>query len=136
MKVPFKSPRLIGLFAAACGLALAGVPAMAQDYDSPYSMGEVVVHPSYGRSPTTGAEIDTVRTTRVVYTRDLDLDSGWGQHALKVRIQRAARDACDYLDERYPITAQDSPDCFTRAVRDGMLQAEDMVGHRIYGWRG
>ena len=136
MKVPFESHRLIGLFAAACGLALAGLPAMAaQDYDSPYSMGEVIVHPGSARDPFTGAEIDAVRTTRVVYTRDLDLNARWGQHALKRRLQRAANDACDYLDARYVTIDSGSADCARDAVRDGMRQAEAMVGHPLYVWR-
>ena len=135
MRVPLKSPRLISLFAAACGLALAGLPAMAQDYDSPYSMGEVIVHPGHARDPFTGAEIATVRTTRVVYTRDLDLNARWGRHALMRRIQRAANDACDYLDAHYVTIDSGSADCARDAVRDGMRQAEAMVGHPLYAWR-
>jgi|SRR5579872_2905505 len=136
MKVPFKSPRLIGLFAAACGLALTGIPAMAQDYDSPYSMGEVIVHPRHAeRDPATGAEIDIVRAQRVVYTRDLDLDSRWGQRVLHRRIQRAAADACDSLNARYVTVDSESGDCIRDAVRDALDQAEAMVGHPLYAWR-
>jgi UrcA family protein len=138
MKVPSTSRVLvIGALAAASVLAFASVPAAAQDYgpDGAYTTGEVIVHPGHARDPFTGAEIDTVRTQRVVYARDLDLDTRWGQHALKRRIERAASDACDYLDSHYVTVDSESRDCIKDAVSDAMEQAEAMVGHPLYAWR-
>ncbi len=133
-------PRLLmigGLAAILGGAALTAVPAVAQDYDyDRYGTvtGEVIVRGMPERDPATGADIDTVTATRVVYTRDLDLNTAWGQRTLRHRIQRAASEACDYLNDRYVTIDSNSPDCYRRAVRDGMEQAEAMVGHPLYAY--
>src|SRR5579863_1229147 len=70
----------------------------------------------YGRSSSTGAPIEAVRESRVVYARDLDLSTYWGARTLRHRIESAARDACDDLDARYPITEDAPRACFDGAV--------------------
>src|SRR6202043_3924526 len=100
---PFKtSLGLAGLAAAVFGLSLVSAPARAQPQaDDVTGVGEIVVHPDRTRDPYTGAPIDTVTESRVVYTDDLDLNARWGQRPLLRRVQRAATDACDSLDRRF-----------------------------------
>ncbi|HWE99333.1 MAG TPA: UrcA family protein [Caulobacteraceae bacterium] len=126
---------LAGLAAAVFGLSLVSGPVSAQPqaYDVP-AVGEIVVHPGNTRDPYTGAPIDTVTESRVVYTDDLDLNTRWGQRVLLRRVQRAATDACDSLDMRYVTIDSDSPACYRDAVHDAMAQAEQMVGHPLYAW--
>lgn len=114
--------------AAAFGLALAG-PAAAQSYhnpydDDPYTTSGITVTapPSHERDSATGAPIGWVSASRVVRYDDLDLSRGWGMRTLHARIERAARSACDELDNAYPITASDSPPCVREAVRQAMYQ--------------
>jgi UrcA family protein len=140
---------LAGVALVALGLSLAAVPARAQDptydgpgYDRTYPSGDErgYDHASYrdgdgdeiiirarplGRSSTTGAPIERVTTSRVVDYRDLDIDSPWGARELHYRIEHAARDACEELDDRYPIGEPDVRDCVSEAVRD----AEHDVPH-------
>ena len=128
--------RVTGLALAALGLAgLSALPATAQPYDpydTGYASGEIIVQPprTLGRSAI-GAPIRLVSTSRTVRFGDLDLASYDGRQALRHRIQRAARDACDDLDARYPITDENSPDCYSTAVRDAMLRAEDITGYAV-----
>ena len=137
---------LCSLALAALGLGLAAAPARAQDpaYDGSayqrdygvsdgqsYDRGddraryedrdgdEIIIRARpLGRSSTTGAPIRRVTASRVVGYSDLDTDSPWGAHELHGRIERAARDACDELDDRYPIGSPDVDGCVSEAVRD------------------
>jgi UrcA family protein len=130
---------LAALAAAALGLSSIGAaPAKAQGYRYDSTVGEVVVHPrALGRDPATGAPIDTVTASRYVNVADLDLDSPWGQRVARHRIERAASDACDYLDRHFVTLDSQSPDCYRQAVSDGLDQIEDAVGHPIYrGYEG
>ena len=132
--------RAVGAAAAVATMALAAVPAVAQntDYergyapDGVYTTEEMTVYAprTVGRSRI-GAPIREVSTSRVVYMADLDLNASWGVRELRHRVDRAARDACDELDARFPITAEDSPDCFTTAVRNGMIEAENLTGYDL-----
>ena len=88
----------------------------------------------YGRSPSTGAPIEAVRESRVVYARDLDLSTYWGARALRHRIESAARDACGDLDARYPITEDAPRDCFDGAVNGAMRQVEYRLGFTPPTW--
>jgi UrcA family protein len=134
---------LAGAAFAALGLGLAAAPARAQDpaydgpaYDRDYQPSydhasyrdadaEIVVRARpLGRSSTTGAPIERVTTSRLVDYRDLDIDSPWGARELHWRIEHAARDACEELDNRYPIGEPDVRDCTSEAVRN----AEHDVG--------
>jgi UrcA family protein len=74
------------------------------------------------RDPATGAPIEWVSASRVVRYDDLDLDTGWGAHALRVRIERAAHDACDELESRYVTVDSDDTACERNAVRDALYQ--------------
>jgi UrcA family protein len=122
--------------AAALGLSFT-TPSIAQPYDRPsdrYSdeypgqVGEIIVTPDYrGERTYNGAPIERVYVSRVVDISDLDLSTGWGVRTLRSRVERAAADACDELDQqwvsgRYPIEGNDA-DCKARAVRRAMRQA-------------
>ncbi|HEX4182423.1 MAG TPA: UrcA family protein [Caulobacteraceae bacterium] len=131
MSTPVSTSVRLGLktcAAAAFGLALAG-PAAAQPYHSPYdddpyttSGITVTAPPSTERDAATGAPIEWVSASRVVRYDDLDLNRGWGVRELRARIARAARSACDELDNAYPITASDSPPCVRNAIRQAMYE--------------
>ena len=86
------------------------------------------------RSATTGAPIEAVRESRVVYARDLDLSTDWGARALRRRIEHAARDACGDLDARYPITDDAPRDCYDGAVHGAMRQVEYRLGFTPPSW--
>jgi UrcA family protein len=142
----FFSSRLpmIGMAVGAIGLgafaALAASPASAQpagysDDDSYTTVPGVTVEaPTSGRSSSTGAPIRTVSASRVVRADDLDLRNYDDARILKHRIQLAANEACDYLDARYPITDESSPDCRRMAVNRAMGDAADAVGFDPPGW--
>jgi UrcA family protein len=129
---------------AGVALALAGalfVPAVqaqpAGYYDDPNYVttteGVTVYAPRrhYDRSYF-GAPIEPVRESRVVYARDLDLSTDWGARTLQRRIEHAARDACDDLDARYPVTVDAPGDCVNEAVRGAKRQVEYRVGFTPY----
>jgi len=114
--------------ALAFGLA-AALPVAAQPGYGPYdddantTSGIVVTAPPYHeRDSATGAPIEWVSASRVVRYGDLDLNRRWGRRELHARIVRAARSACDELDQAYPVTAPDSPPCVRSAVRQALYQ--------------
>lgn len=131
MSVNTPIPRYLALCAAAAaGLALVvpTLPAHAQPYDA-YDAGPsnditVYASPRAGRDPYTGAPYERVETSRVVSYADLDLNARWGVRELRARVVRAARDACDELEnDSTMITAPDDPPCVSTAVRRAMYQA-------------
>jgi UrcA family protein len=133
---------MIGMAIGAIGIgafgAMGASPASAQPagyYEDETTVpGVTVTAPQRGRSSTTGAPIRLVSTSRVVRADDLDLSNYDDAMALRHRIQRAARAACDDLDARYPITDESSPPCYENAVNRAMLDAEDAVGFEPAGW--
>ncbi len=141
----FARRALCGVAASVVGLGLSVLPAHAQDpyyHDSSYdqdtdytTLEGVTVSPPrvIGRSAI-GAPIELVQAHRVVTYRDLDLTSGYDAHILKVRIERAARSACDELSNRYDAYDGDGRDCYRDAVRDGMEQVAYNVGYEPEGW--
>jgi UrcA family protein len=112
--------------AAAFGLALTTSAAQAQSgygYENdPYTLGGVTVTAPrlHERDSATGAPTEWVSTSRAVRYGDLDLSQPWGMHELRVRVARAARSACDELDNAYPNTASDNPPCVRTAIRQAM----------------
>ncbi len=132
--------QLAAIALAASGMALTAVGAKAQPYDahdtdygdSPATVGELTVTApeKVGRSPI-GAPIERVSTSRVVEYRDLDLDTAWGARALRARIRYAAREACDELDARFPITVDDAGACYRDAVHIGLVRASYVTGYDV-----
>jgi UrcA family protein len=127
--------RLPLLAVAACGLALASGPAAAQDYgrysDAPYATSsdeqiEVIVPRHHARS-SIGAEIRDVAMSREVRVDDLDLRTLHGERVLRARIRTTADQLCRKMDFLYPVTTEDSPPCFKRAVENAMYQADGLI---------
>ena len=82
----------------------------------------------FDRDSATGADIDVVQASRVVDTQDLDLSTNWGMHALNVRVDRAAREACNEIDRRYPDTVlDDNATCVSHAVDRAMGEVQDTL---------
>ena len=119
--------------AAAFGLAASGQAQPYYDeptYDQAYdATGDVVVHaPRYRQEHTfSGAPIVWARTSRVVDYSDLDLSTDWGVRRLHSRVERAAVDACNALDDLrvrglYSMEGANA-DCINRAVDDAMARA-------------
>lgn len=143
---------VMGVAAGAFSLGLAAIPAAhAQDdgyYDNGYSSsssyddndytttdGVTVTAPRHLGRSAIGAPIDLVSASRSVRYDDLDVDSGYGAHVLKARIERAARDACDQLDRDYPNGVDgDGRDCYTDAVRNGLHDAAYQIGYQPNDW--
>jgi UrcA family protein len=130
-------------FAAPAPLAIAqpdygqnGYDQNGYDQNDSYTVGDIVVSPPRRaeRSPTTGAPIEVVSTSRVVNYRDLDLSTPWGARELRARIERAASAACDELDALYPIAADDNPDCFKTTVRRALENSPIAYDYVYNGW--
>jgi UrcA family protein len=94
------------------------------DNDPDTLAGVVVTAPRHQqRDSATGAPVEWVSTSRVVRYGDLDLSRRWGVRELRVRIERAARSACDELDATYPISASDNPPCVRDAIRNALANS-------------
>jgi UrcA family protein len=99
-----------------------GYPPPAYNDDTPYAGGVTVTAPPRHERTASGAEIDRVTASRVVDVSDLDLSTDWGVHELHARVERAAADACEELDNTpglYPVDSSDA-DCQHRAVHRAM----------------
>lgn len=79
------------------------------------------------RSPTSGAPIEIITTSRMVNYSDLDLRTGDGQIALEGRVKEAARKACEFLDRAYPLSTPDGADCAKTAVKEATPQVTAAV---------
>jgi UrcA family protein len=131
---------------AAMGLAMTapGQPAQAQPYGYDYSNdsgGQITVyapHRRIERNSITGAEIDVARESRVVHYGDLDLSSAYGVRRLHDRIERAAVDACQDMDNTPGLYVMDSDvDCIGGAVDRAMAEAPipENAAYQGYGYR-
>ena len=128
--------RLSLLAATACGLALIGSPVNAQEYTrygEPVSYGtpadeEVeVIAPRYHPRSAIGAEIRDVALSREVRFDDLNLRTAWGARELRARVRYTASNLCMKLDVRYPVSADNSPPCYSTAVRNAMYEADEAI---------
>jgi UrcA family protein len=99
-----------------------------RDANDSTRVGDLVVTPDYRPNRAdNGIPTQRVYASRVVYFDDLDLNTAWGVHELHARVVRAAADACNQLDNEYPmglvpIDSSDG-DCKARAVRHAMADA-------------
>ena len=129
---------LIGLILSVSALALAAHPSKAQDgYDDRYAERAddgVTINAPRHRTGEYGAPIEWVSTHRVVRFYDLDVDTPRGARELNNRISFAARTACDDLGSMYPVTADDSPDCYGMAMNRARDEVVDQLGHAPPGW--
>ena len=129
---------LMTVGAVACvGVGALALPAQAQDYGdrdgyAASDMDGVTVYAPYRaeRDGATGAPIETVRASRVVYFHDIDPNSRWGHHVLVRRIRGAARDACQQIDRDYPMTDNmDDNACVRAATQRAMSDVDAMTGY-------
>jgi UrcA family protein len=144
MSFNFTPARKLMLCAATAASFAAAAPLTAVHAQSAYPYGyqtgpdnEITVYGSrrQERDSATGAPIENVEASRVVYYGDLDLNSREGAHALRMRVARAANAACDDLDAMYPISTSDSPPCRRTAYRDAMGQTPvGSYGDAPYGY--
>ena len=113
----------------AAGVGVTSVSAQAQAQESVSAPSEItVIAPRQReRSTTTGAPIETVSTSVVVNYSDLNLRTQAGQDELDNRIKAAARRACDWLNQLYPVTASGSPDCMATALDSARGQASQAI---------
>lgn len=125
----------VGLAAAAAlALTLNVAPVHAQSYDDDaYTTSGVTVYAprTVGRSEI-GAPIEEVHASRVVHFDDLNLDTRYGAHVLRARIEHAADEACDQLDQDYPVDAGDNPPCRQTAVDRAEYRVQEMTGYTIW----
>lgn len=122
----------LSVVAAAGVMMLAGSPVLAQDDDgyryAAYGPDNETVHvtvPRYHpqRSPL-GAPYRLVSMSKGVYIGDLDLRTRRDVRVLRDRISYTARTLCHRLNAMYPVTAPNSPGCYTTAMDDAMYQAD------------
>jgi UrcA family protein len=67
----------------------------------------------------------TLTASSVVYVGDLDLDTQSGRDALKQRVETAAKETCEWLDDLYPL---DNPIGSDRnCVDNAMNRAEEQM---------
>jgi UrcA family protein len=84
-----------------------------------------------------GAPIERLSASRVVDISDLDLDSGYGRHIMRERIERAATDACrdlDTLPGYVPDVGENDVDCQRRAVNDALANGPVSRDVDYYGY--
>jgi UrcA family protein len=104
-------------------------------YEPAYTTGDITVYaPRHYERSWLGGPIETVRESRVVGSRDLDLGTVRGARILRARIQNAARQACVDIGERYPIAVDSTDDCVLIATRDAMYGVESRLGFAPPTW--
>jgi UrcA family protein len=97
----------------------------------------VYAHPYRSERAPNGAPIETVQASRFVNVSDLDLDTGYGRHILRERVERAASDACRELDTLpgyVPDVHENDVDCQRRAVSDALAAAPVSRDVDYYGY--
>jgi UrcA family protein len=135
------------LTGAVAALGLSFAAAHAQPYYDDYptypdtyataSGITVYAHPYRQERAPNGAPIEHLQASRFVDVSDLDLDTGYGQHVMRQRIQRAAVDACHELDTvpgYVPDVGENDVDCYHRAVNDALANAPVVRDTGYYGY--
>ena len=141
------------LFGAVAALGLSFTAAHAQpyydDYPQPYNNDypsdayttangvTVYAHPYHQERAPNGAPIETLQASRFVDISDLDLDTGYGRHVMRQRIERAATEACHQLDTTpgyVPDVGENDVDCYHRAVNDALANAPVVRDTDYYGY--
>ena len=112
-----------------------GASASAQDYgydrDDAYRSApenfEVTVPRPGPQRDRMGAPYTNRSLSQEVRFDDLDLRTGHGARILRERVKLTARMLCRELDERYPVTADNSPPCYNDAAEDALYRANRAI---------
>lgn len=128
------------IFGAAAAVIVATsmplMPAMAAPYSAPYSASArddraaiTVMAPRVSKDRTSGViPTETISTQAVVYIDDLDLGTASGRDELNLRVKSAAREACAWLDEVYPMSQPvGSGSCESDAIKTAQRQVDDAI---------
>ncbi|HEY1751349.1 MAG TPA: UrcA family protein [Caulobacteraceae bacterium] len=129
----------VALAALAAGFTFAATPLAAQpaaDRDDGANVAGVAVYGPhrYVRQPTTGAQVRLDSVSQVVSLTDVDLSTRDGALEAKRRIDHAARDVCQQVQDIYPHDGDTERGCYTEAVRDALAQTEAAAGYPIVAW--
>jgi UrcA family protein len=108
------------------GIALASAVTAAEQLQEVTVQGSRMVKAVTGRSPTTGAPIESVTLSRPVSYSDLDLSTSKGAHELDSRVAAEAKALCDELDKLFPLTPPDAA-CLKKATDGGMGLAKKLI---------
>lgn len=124
---------MTALALAAIGSSLApSMPAIAQSTGTQLDTRSAItvlaprVRESRERSAS-GFPIQTLTAQSVVYIDDLDLRTETGRSELSNRVNLAAKEACDWIDQVYPLAQPSDADC----QRDAVKRAQDQVDSAI-----
>ena len=121
------------LLAGAFGVALAALPAAAQDYgrydnDSSASSESVIVTaPEFRFERNTMGLPGKLSLRREVSYSDLDLRTHDGARELRARVSDTVREICDQLRDAYPLKQQPLEHCFTNAYSTAMVKADAAI---------
>ena len=88
-----------------------------------------------GRDTATGAPVETLTAQSIVYTDDLNLATEAGREQLDERIEVAAREACEWLDEVYPLSTAMSGTTTYDCVSDAVARTDDQVKEAVAAYR-
>jgi UrcA family protein len=126
------------ILASAVATALVGfVPsgaasAQAQETTAPDTRPSITVMAPRSRETGktyTGIPIETLTAQSRVYIDDLNLRTEAGRNELGDRVQAAARSACEWLDEVYPLSSKLTGD--NECVKGAVARAQDQVDAAI-----
>ena len=87
----------------------------------------VVPRPRQTDRTYTGVPIETLTAQSIVYIDDLDLATPAGKSELENRVKTAAKNACDWLDELYPLAEPDTAQCVSEAVKTAKPQMDNAL---------
>ena len=123
----------LALSLAVAGLASTVSAVRADPFDTAAGITVRAPHP-YVRQPVTGAMVRLDQVSYVVSLSDLDLSTRRGALLAKSRIERAAKDVCQDVQDRYPQDEDVAGGCYGAAVRDALIQTERLSGYPIIAW--
>ncbi|GFM30685.1 UrcA family protein [Novosphingobium sp. PY1] len=124
-----------GFIAAAVASALPASNALAQEtsQDAVQNRAAITVVAPRARQTDrtyTGVPIETLTAQAVVYVDDLNLSTAAGKAKLDDRVAAAAKTACAWLDEVYPLATPIGPD---DCERDAIKRAKSQVDAAVAG---
>lgn len=130
----FRSAIIGSVALAAAGMLPQTIPAASAQPVATDATGSITVLAprvrQTGRSPTTGAPIETLTSQSIVNVADLNLRTPAGRDELAARISAAAGRACDWLNEVYPSGPTTTPpdsECRAEAIKRAQSQVDAAI---------